>query len=266
MNIARVDYNKMLNDLRNTILYKKRYRVEHPFLDLINEYKDICKKNIDENTILYRARICGEDFILESELDLYRICNMNCAFCSNQGCNKLPKKLPPFYGYDEKNSFIVTDPDRIGSGRANASYIPVLYVAESEYTAIAEVRPVNDSFVSVANIISLENLIIYDVVFDGLKSEELDQFKLSLYFAFSTVVANHREYILTQYISEYINELGFDGLRFRSSVDKKGFNLAIFTPHKCQAIASKIHQVREVKYIQECIYPPQRNRKENSLK
>lgn len=259
--MEKLKYDKMLNDLRNTILYKRRYRVEHPFLNSINDYKDICKKNINENTMLYRARICDEDFITESELDLYRICNMNCAFCFPQRCDKLPQKLPPFYGYDEKNSFIVTDRDKIGSGRANASYIPVLYVAESEYTAIAEVRPVNNSFVSVANIISIENLTIYDAVFESRKSEELDLFKLALHFAFSTVVTNHKDYILTQYISEYINELGFDGLRYRSSVDKKGCNLAIFAPYKCQAIGSKIHQIQEVKYIQECIYPPQKSQK-----
>ena len=43
--------------------------------------------------------------------------------------------------------------------------------------------------------------------------------------------------------------MGFDGLRFRSSLHKKGVNIVLFNPDDCNAISSDLIEVKEIDLI-----------------
>ena len=55
------------------------------------------------------------------------------------------------------------------------------------------------------------------------------------------------DYIPTQYISEFIKSLGFDGVEYQSSLDSKGHNLAIFNPDKFECIDTKVYDINSIK-------------------
>ena len=49
-----------------------------------------------------------------------------------------------------------------------------------------------------------------------------------------------RNYIPTQFLSEKIKELGFDCIRFRSSLKVNGVNVVVFQPESCEALLSNL--------------------------
>lgn len=63
-------------------------------------------------------------------------------------------------------------------------------------------------------------------------------------------------YIPTQYLGEVIKQMGFDGVRFRSSLKNGGINIVLFNEDKCKAICSDIVRVDdiELKYDNPEIY------------
>ena len=54
------------------------------------------------------------------------------------------------------------------------------------------------------------------------------------------------KYLPTQYIAEEIKNMGFDGLRFRSSLNKNGFNVVLFNPDDCVAVSSDLVEVKGI--------------------
>lgn len=68
---------------------------------------------------------------------------------------------------------------------------------------------------------------------------------------FSRPVINDENYYSTQYICEYIKHLGFDGIRFKSSLDSNGKNYVLFnsvnnTSKGYSIINSKVFQVDSI--------------------
>lgn len=57
------------------------------------------------------------------------------------------------------------------------------------------------------------------------------------------------DYIPTQYISEFIKSLGFDGVEYQSSLKSEGYNIAIFNPEKLECIKTKIYEIKDIKLI-----------------
>ncbi|MBP0723929.1 RES family NAD+ phosphorylase [Bacillus sp. RG28] len=58
--------------------------------------------------------------------------------------------------------------------------------------------------------------------------------------------SNKKDYLPTQYIAEYIKLLGFEGIRFNSSLYNIGNNLTIFNYQSCEPISSKIYEVGDI--------------------
>ena len=54
------------------------------------------------------------------------------------------------------------------------------------------------------------------------------------------------KYLPTQYIAEHIKNMGFDGLRFRSSLHKKGINIVLFNLEDCYAFSSDLVEVKGI--------------------
>jgi len=52
--------------------------------------------------------------------------------------------------------------------------------------------------------------------------------------------------IITQYLSEFIKSLGFDGVEFQSSMYPMGYNLAIFNPEKFECRTSSVYEIENI--------------------
>ncbi|WP_350293202.1 sce7726 family protein [uncultured Croceitalea sp.] len=55
------------------------------------------------------------------------------------------------------------------------------------------------------------------------------------------------DYIPTQYISEFIKSLGFDGVEYQSSLNSEGYNIAIFNPEKLECFKTNVYEIKDIK-------------------
>lgn len=132
----------------------------------------------------------------------------------------------------------------VTAGRANPVGIPYLYLADSQATCIAEVRPSNGCMVSIATFKLKDSVKILDLT-DPRKrasiliqdSENLNDtlIYLDLLETFSKELSkpvlpnkSHLDYIPTQFLCEYFKTIGgFQGLAFNSSFGS-GTNIVLF--------------------------------------
>ena len=57
------------------------------------------------------------------------------------------------------------------------------------------------------------------------------------------------KYLPTQYLAEEIKKMGFDGLRFNSSLHEGGKNVVLFDPEICKATSSDLVDVKGINII-----------------
>jgi hypothetical protein len=86
---------------------------------------------------------------------------------------------------------------------------------------------------------TLENYLMYAIMSEFSKPNKGDA----------------KGYIPTQYIAEYLRFLGYEGIRFNSSLYKSGYNLTIFNLDKCKPINSKLYKTDEIFFKTKCMAP-----------
>lgn len=203
------------------VLEKNRYFPEKldSFYELLNL---LCKSSVllvKPGTVLYRARIVHDKAKLHDEA--------------------------PFYGFDKEASF-VPPKGRGNAGRANPKHINYLYVASDAITAAMECRARLEDQISIAEIRCNDVLEIADLVYYN-ELETIDEaFRFLLAREFSAPSNNEDDYIFSQFLSEYIKSLGYDGIRYNSAQNKSGANFTIFNFNKCEAIASSVYEIKSI--------------------
>ncbi len=166
----------------------------------------------------------------------------------------MPKECIPRYIYRARINrsskyFSLTEmgkppSDKAPDGRANPKGISYYYGASNEKTAIAETRPYKTDIVYVAKsklnpktiLIDLRNpkstISPFNLDDDSLVLlyEKHMPFLLHLSISLSKPILPHKkelEYLPTQYLCELIKDSGFNGIVFKSSLEK-GDNYVIF--------------------------------------
>ncbi len=143
--------------------------------------------------------------------------------------------------------------DKATGGRANPHGIPYLYLSENVKTTLYEVRAVYLDRVSIGIFEILENISIVDFTkevdlfyeFNGADDSAslADIVKKILTFRAIAEDLSHPmrstdnsevEYTPTQVVCEFCKLHGAGGIRFRSSLDKKGVNVVLFNPSKAR--------------------------------
>lgn len=223
-------YKEILR-IKTNLLYKNRFFVDEKFADELKQIIDEKKKTINKGSVFYRTRIYDE-----SDKDRKR---------SGEYYGEL------FEGYDEKGSFVNEGTNWSNENRMNPNGIKCLYVSTDERTSIKELNPSINEIVSVAEIVSLDNLIVVDLS----KSESTN----NPYIAYLSVLIQEeiskgyssKDYIFSQYVAAFCQSNGFDGIGYRSKYclrsetkDEKGINYAIFNYKKCKAVSSKLYDVK----------------------
>lgn len=290
MLIIDIDMGKMWKNYVEEIKTRSRFFPKSQLLEEIEKMTTYATSIVNTGTLLYRARsyntklgyaenelpyILQElrngfpDLNLEIEdvkntmlISLLDIMNGTSDVRNktiNQRITELKGSKGTFYGFDENGSDAPA-PEKVGNGRANAKYISFLYSAFDVETAIMEIVPKIDQPISVAEIELIRDIKIFDFSSYHKGEEGIGKKLDSLSRLFSSPnYHDESEYLPTQYLCEYIRELGFEGVCFNSSVNSGHKNLVIFDcnnatkPYKING--SKVYNVCEQKIKYEQILP-----------
>ena len=142
-----------------------------------------------------------------------------------------------------------------GDGRLNQPGQPVLYLASSAYTALAEIRPHPGHYVSIGGFETLADLRLADFDPDIALFSSSDE-RLALYGIVQTfdrmlstpvTPEDKGDYRLTQLLAEILKAKGFEGVRYRSSVSD-GVNFCLLDAGAARFV-DKLSEVRMVKNV-----------------
>ena len=151
-------------------------------------------------------------------------------------------------------------PAKAGPGRANRAGTVVLYSAESELTAVSEVRPARGYWVSTCQLRARQDLRVLDLV-DGIPSlhpftdetlawsVEFSDLLQSFSEALSTPLARSddvSDYLPSQKLCEYAQRLHYDGVRYPSAMAEDGVNIVLFDPGKVDILDSRLVEVTSI--------------------
>lgn len=211
------------------------------FVDYIKHKRRFVFSQDGHSVVAYPAdwlpeALARTDLFVEPELPLFRArVGHHMDFSSGPG------PLPPH----EMGS---PPPVMATRGRANPVGISYLYVAEQEDTAIAEIRPLVSSWVTVCTFRAKKRLRVADI--SQRRSIDTpfghrDLLTLVRQTGLLNVLGHELSrpvspedselaYIPTQYLAEVILEAGYDGIRYRSSLRKGGTNIVFFDPRSLE--------------------------------
>jgi len=147
------------------------------------------------------------------------------------------------------------------SGRANPKGISYLYVADSVETSLYETRASLFDYATVGEFKLIEDIKVLNLrnpKDDPIYWSEIEEIENYLIFIpFIQTLQNELslpirkrdkslDYIPTQYISEFIKSIGFDGVEYQSSLNSGGYNIAIFNPEKSKCINTNIFEIKKI--------------------
>lgn len=268
------------------LIYKNRFSSDSPIVEEIHKQSNRATKTIKAGSMFYRARSfnsADSDKLLEyylkatgktkaeikeavsnlsdyqKELMLLGFNNRNYNYSDDDLVSKEIikaqrkwKRNVKYKGYDAKNS-TAPKANLVSNGRANPDHIRYLYLCEDDITPIYEIRPIIGETVSVAKFKLLRDVKVYDLTLSILDESSDSSFAFtSLYNSIGKMFSRPHngdvsKYLPTQFLSEEIKKMGFDGLRFNSSLYESGINLVLFNPEDCKAVSSDLVEVKSIK-------------------
>lgn len=238
---------KLWYSFRKAVFYENRFFLQHKLLDILSEYIHENILDIKSGQIYFRARIIDDNSIND-----HMVYKCYGAPDGERLNIQYVGKSNPFKGLTKEASFVPPKGVKVSAGRANPQYIRYLYVSESPTTSMFEVRPFIFDAINIAQIRINEPLKIAKIAVNLDLSSNKDATK-EMYVmgmiqgAFSKPTNDSNDYIPTQVIAEYIKSLGYDGIRFNSSLHYGGVNLTIFNYEKCEAISSQDFRLEDIK-------------------
>ncbi|MFS4484206.1 RES domain-containing protein [Hyunsoonleella sp. 2307UL5-6] len=153
-------------------------------------------------------------------------------------------------------------PELASAGRANPKGISYLYIADSPETSMYETRASLFDYVTVGEFKLKEDIKVLNLrnpKDDPMYWSEFEEIENYLiYIPFIQTLQKELslpirkrdkilDYIPTQYISEFIKSLGFDGVEYQSSLNSDGYNIAIFNPRKLECFKTNVYEIKDIK-------------------
>jgi len=238
---------KLWYAFKGALFYQDRFFVKHQLLDILSKYISENIIEVHSGQTFFRARII-DDCCINDHM-VYK-----CFSTSDDEWLGISyhSKSNPFKGLTKEASFIPPKRTKVSEGRANPKYIRYLYVSESPTTTLFEVRPLIFDAVNIAQIrvnspLKIANIAV-DLDLSGNKNATIEMHVMGMIQgAFSKPTNNPDDYLPSQIIAEYIKSLGYDGIRYNSSLHSGGVNLTIFNHDKCEAISSQDFRIEDIK-------------------
>ena len=221
-------WEKFMSSIKNI----NRFHSNHINLDLLNEF--FCSSQMQrivqkDSGNLFRARISDENGIKMEEM------------------GPPPAKLAT-------------------AGRANSSGISCLYLANDIITAFHEIRARDLDYISVAFFKPNKDLKIVDLSnldsispFSQFSQTSFDYewfaINMSILKKISIEIAkplrrqdSELDYLPAQYISDFVKSHGFDGICYKSTLNKNGLNYAFFDYKKLKCVDVKLYHINALLY------------------
>lgn len=223
--------NSYLKHIGTKLLEKNYFLYEKEVQKKILAYKKYFKNSLTKSSSFYRARIGYEKKEVSKDLWNHQV------------------KYTPY----SNERISAPDTKLVNGGRLNRQGVSFLYLATNIETAINEVRPDPGHKVSIGKFQSTKKLKIvdFDKAFINLSDNEelLDKFKflnhIDQLFSRRITQDERHKYIITQFFAEIFRKLGFDGIKFTSSLGS-GKNLLIFNPKDFKYVDSKKNKVYDI--------------------
>lgn len=167
-----------------------------------------------------------------------------------------------------KASEMGAPPDDVASpGRANSKGQSCLYLASEKGTTVKEIRAHAFDYVTIATFKLQRDLKIIDLssithispfysntdkVTYLLNEKVLREMESDLSKPMSRWDSD-LDYLPTQYISDYVRWLGYDGVKYKSTFDKDAYNLAIFDTEASIAVYKRNYLIGDLNYTLEVL-------------
>lgn len=232
-----IEAKELWDSFLNEVMFKHRFFLNHPVLDKLTAIAKSLEMMILPGKIYYRARIIDE-LAAKNEHMIAKCYGPN---ATEEDRNWYRNKNNKFRGLAKEGCYVPPEPKLIRDARSNPKFIRYLYVAESPTTAVYEIRPILFSAINVAGIEVKEKLRIANIAVEINPDIDKSVDSWLLYFiqsAFSSPTNNPDDYIPSQIIAEYFRHLGYDGIRYSSSLHRDGYNLTIYDISKCEPVFS----------------------------
>ena len=207
------------------IKHVNRFYSNYINTDILKYYLELTSKTYPKDYSFFRARICKDSSGIE------------------KGKMGAPSK------------------EFVTAGRANSEGIPCLYLADSPDTTLYEVRAGVYDYTTVGEFKLLEDINIVNLAsidkISPFQADEPTQFAINI----ECLKQIGRElakplrrydspldYLPTQYISDFIKYLKYDGIEYISTMCPKGYNLALFDVNICECIRTEVYDIESIKY------------------
>ena len=255
----KIEWDEFEHDLK----YVNRFSSTHSVVEVIKENAEQSKRTIKKGQKLYRARVYKEDPLIEFLSGIYspqkrKQGGMNVPVLSKSDIRKytsmmLAAALLPIEETSEKRKAFLSQfrkwqrkrykgfsaaesgmppADIAPAGRINPQNISYLYLTEDASTCVYEVRPIIGQHVSIATFRATKDITVYDLTGDVDNQDDIKNPLLFSYIANRFSVPNYGDtlhYLPTQFLSETIKQMGFEGIRFRSALRQGGINVVLFS-------------------------------------
>ncbi|OPC24862.1 hypothetical protein BAX95_04075 [Elizabethkingia meningoseptica] len=147
------------------------------------------------------------------------------------------------------------------SGRANPNGISYLYLSNNIITTLYEVRASLFDYVTVGTFRLEESINVVNLsraTYDIFRLSEMESLEeVMIHGSFIDKLEqelskprrrsdSELDYLPTQYLSELIKSMGFDGIEFKSSLYSEGVNIAIFNPEKFKCLGVKVYDIENI--------------------
>jgi hypothetical protein len=210
------------NNLRNEIINKNRFFIEHAFEhDSLEKLLVEKKKKYTAGTLFYRGRISDKDGFEPDKIG-----------------------KPPA--------------EKATSGRANPEGIPYLYLSSDIETTLYETRATYLDYITIGTFELTEDIEIVKLrtvditnpfeenLFDRLVNQPFLQILESELSRPLRRQDSDLEYLPTQYLCEFIKYSGLEGVEYGSAMRKGGVNIAFFDDGKFRCIDIKTVEVENI--------------------
>lgn len=152
-------------------------------------------------------------------------------------------------------------------GRVNPPGISLLYLSDSKDTTLYEIRAGVYDYVTVGKFRLKKDIKIIDLTnIDGFSpftgiDKGFDYTQYALNVEHLKMIAeeiakplrndNEFDYLPTQYISDFIKSLGYDGIEYKSTMRSSGRNLAVFDPSSFKCMNVEVYDIKSINHSYE---------------
>ncbi len=244
------EFSELLNNKVSSVLENKSIDEANAIHSKWEEFKNEIK-NINR-------------FHIKATIDLEKLGNI----FFNESFDTTIKRGRIFYRsrISNKNGIAKDDmgkpPKHLASGgRANPKGISYLYLSDKIKTSVYEARATLFDYVTVADFRLKEEIKILNLREPAndpiLWAEQEAIHDYLTYIPFINTLQKELalpirkldkeiDYLPTQYLSEFIKSIGYEGVKFQSSLHSDGYNLAIFNSEKFECIKAEIYEIEGI--------------------